>query len=100
VRDVAADRILLGSFLEDRGVGRRLAVEDDVEDRVEAAGAGQHTPKIALGHVDRVGALSLAVEDAGDEPPLPQAPSIGGAARLALLTVSLIRSPAIFGGEW
>src|SRR5438094_767103 len=84
VRDVTADRILL-VVLEDRGMGRRLALEHDVEDRVEPAGAGQHTPEIALRHADRIGAFPLPVEDAGDEPLLAQPPSVGGAARLALL---------------
>jgi hypothetical protein len=40
VGDVAADRILL-VVLEDRRVRSRLSFEDDVEDRVQAAGAGE-----------------------------------------------------------
>ena len=64
---------------------RVLALEDDVKDRVQAAGAGQHAPEVALGHEDRIRALTLAVEDAGDEPFLPQAPGICGPARLAFL---------------
>ena len=64
---------------------RLLALEDDVEDRVEAAVARQRAPEVALGHADRVRCLAVAVEHAGDEPLLAQAPRIGGAAPLALL---------------
>ena len=75
VRDVAADRILL-VVLENRGVRGVLAFDDDVEDRVQPSLAGQHPAEVALRHGDGVGALALAVEDAGDEAGLAQAPGL------------------------
>src|SRR5919201_1862954 len=44
VGDVAAQRILL-VVLEDRRVRVAVAVEDDVEDGVQSAGAGEHATK-------------------------------------------------------
>jgi hypothetical protein len=69
--------------LEDRGVALARAVDLDVEDRVEAAGAGQRAPELALLHADR-NRLAAPVEDAGDEALLAQAPRLGRAEPRAL----------------
>ena len=47
------DRIEL-VLLEDRRVGGLLALEDDVEDRVQAVVARQHAPELALRDADRM----------------------------------------------
>ena len=88
VRDVPANRILL-IILEDRCVRRGLPFEDDVEDRVEPAGAGQDPAQLTLGHGDGVGLLALAVEDARDKTFLAQAPSVGGTTPFALSNLQL-----------
>ena len=67
VVDLPADRIDL-VVLEDRRVRRLLALEHDVEDRVQSGGAGQHAAELALGHGDRVRLVPAPVEDAGDHP--------------------------------
>src|SRR6266511_3399701 len=86
VRETAARHFLL-VVLQHRGMRRLLAVEDDVEDRMRAGVAGEHAPKLALVHAERVRRLAAPVEDTGDEALLPQAPGIGGAARLTLLNL-------------
>ena len=72
VDDPALDRVLL-VLLENRRVGRLLALERDVEDRVQALAARQHAAQLALGDADRVRRLAAAVEDARNQPLLAQA---------------------------
>src|SRR6266540_6324830 len=76
------DRILL-KLLQDRGVRRLLALEHDVEDRVQAGVARQHAPEVALGYGDRM-RLRAAVEDTRNQAPLAQAPRFARALALAL----------------
>ena len=83
VGDAAGDHVLL-VVLEDRRMGRLLAFEHDVEDRVQARGAGQDAAKLSLGDTDRVRRLPAPVEDAGNHPVAAQAARIGGTASLAL----------------
>ena len=68
MRDAAPHGIDL-VLLEDRGVSLALAVDLDVEDRVEAGGAGERAAQLALGDADR-DRLAAAVEDARHEPSL------------------------------
>ena len=82
VRHAAAHRIDL-VLLEDRGVRLALAVDLDVEDRVQAAGAGQRAAELPLRDGDR-DRLAAAVEDARHEPLLAQAARLGRAEPLAL----------------
>ena len=83
VGDAAGDHVLL-VVLEDRRMGRLLAFEHDVEDRVQARWAGQDAAKLSLGDTDRVRRLPAPVEDAGNHPVAAQAARIGGTASLAL----------------
>ena len=82
VRDAAAHGIDL-VLLEDRGVRLALAVDLDVEDRVEARGTGERAAQLALGDADR-DRLAAAVEDARHEPLLAQAARLGRAEPFAL----------------
>src|SRR5437588_450049 len=84
VRDAAAERILLVR-LEDRVVRGLLAVEDDVEDRVQPARAAERAPKVALLDAEGVRRLPASVEDTGDEPLPSQPPRFRRAAALAIL---------------
>jgi len=93
VLDLPSDRVDL-VLLEDRRVRRRLAVEDDVEDRVQTVTAGEHATKLALGNADRVRLLPLSVEDAGDLPTLAQAARL---ARPALLTLLHLQTNTLAG---
>ena len=77
---------------------RLLPLEDDVEDRVQAALAGEHAPQLALGDADRMRLLAAAVEDAGDESFAAQAARVGGAAALALFHLQLDPFARHFGG--
>jgi hypothetical protein len=70
-------------------VGRLLAFERDVENRVEPSGTGQRAAKLALTDADRVRVLAAPVEDARDQTLAAQAPRRGGAAQLALLYLDL-----------
>ena len=81
VRDVSAHDVLL-VVLQDRRVRARPALDDDVEDRVQAARAGQRAPEVALLDGDRL-RLAAAVQDAGDDPLPAQAPRLRGAEALA-----------------
>src|SRR5262249_12016430 len=99
MRDVPADRVLL-IVLEDRRVRRRLALQDDVEDRVQAALASQNTTELALGDADRVRLLAVAVEDAGNEALTAQAARVSRAASLALLDLQLDSFSGHSGAEW
>ena len=60
-----------------------LALDDDVEDRVQARRAGHRGAELALGNDDRA-CVTLPVEDAGDEPLRAQAPRAARAEILAL----------------
>jgi hypothetical protein len=70
-------------LLEDRGVRLALAVDLDVEDRVEARRAGERAAQLALGNADR-DRLAAAVEDARHEPSLRSTARLGRAEPLAL----------------
>ena len=82
VRDAAPHRIDL-VLLENRRVRLALAVDLDVEDRVQAGRTGERAPQLTLGDADGNG-LAVAVEDARDEPLLAQATRLGRAEPLAL----------------
>jgi hypothetical protein len=82
VRDTAPHGIDL-VLLEDRRVSLSLAVDLDVEDRVEAGRARQRAPQLALRNGDRH-RLAAAVEDARNEALLAQAPRLSRAEPLAL----------------
>ena len=83
VDDVAPDLVDL-VVLEDRRVRGAGAVDLDVENRVQAGGAGERAPELTLldRERDRLGA---AVEHAGDEPLAPQTARFARAEVLALL---------------
>ncbi len=75
--------------LEDRGMRRLLSLEDDVEDRVQPAGAGQRLAQLALADGEGMRFLPAAVENSRDHP-LPAEPPRGGRADLlALLDLDL-----------
>ena len=82
VRDAAPHGIDL-VLLEDRCVRLSLAVDLDVEDRVQARRTGERAPQLALGDGDR-DRLAVAVEDARHEPFLAQAARLGRAEPFAL----------------
>ena len=82
VRDAAPHGIDL-VLLEDRRVRLSLAVDLDVEDRVQAGRTGERAPELALGDGDRH-RLAVPVEDARDEPLLAQTARLGRAEPLAL----------------
>ena len=65
VRDRAPDRVLL-VVLQHRVVRRLLTLDDDVDDPVQAGGAGERDPQLPLSHDERL--VRLPVEHAGDEP--------------------------------
>ena len=71
VRERAADRMALELF-EHRVVRRRLTLDHDVEDRVQARRPSERRAELALLHDDRT-RVALAVEDSRNEPLLPQA---------------------------
>ena len=71
VRERAADRMLL-VLLEHRVVRRLLPLDHDVDDRVQPRRVGERRPQVALLDEDRAG-VTLAVEDAGNEPLLAEA---------------------------
>ncbi len=80
--ELPAQRILL-VVLENRRARPILALEDDVEDRVHAAAAGQHAPELALGNADRVRRIAVPVDDPGDQAAAAQP---AGLARARVLT--------------
>ena len=82
VGDTAAHGIDL-VLLEDRRVRLTLAVDLDVEDRVQPAPAGQRAAELPLGDGDR-DRLAVAVEDARHESLLAEAARLGRAETLAL----------------
>jgi hypothetical protein len=85
---VAANRVLL-VVLEDRGVRRLLALEDDVENRVQAARAGQDAAQLPLGDADRMRRVPASVQDTRDQTLPAQPTGRGGTARLALADFQL-----------
>ena len=95
VADVAADRVAL-VLLEDRRLRRRLAVDDDVEHRVQARRAGQRRAQLALVDGERL-RRRTAVEDARNEALLAQAPRLGRAEPLTCLYLQT-KSVAGHGG--
>ena len=77
VAHVPPDRVAL-VLLQDRGVHLGLTLEHDVEHRVQPGRAGQRGAKLTLADGERL-RRRLAVEDAGNEPLLAQAPGLGRA---------------------
>jgi hypothetical protein len=65
-------------------VCRFLAVENDVQDRVQTAVAGERAPQVPLGNGDRVRRLAPAVENAGDQPLATQSAGVRRASALTL----------------
>ena len=76
-----------------------LAVEDDVEDRVEPVVAGEHAAELPLLDRERMGVLAGAVEDSGDHPGGTQAPRDGASRLLARLDVQLDAFSGHSGGQ-
>ena len=66
VEEPGAGRIQL-VVLDDRVVGLLLALEDDVEDRVQAVVARQRLAELALLDAERMRLVAAPVENAGDE---------------------------------
>ena len=87
VRDRAADRILL-VLGENRRMHGRLALDHDVEDRVEPRRAGHDRAKLPLGNDDRA-RVTLPVQNAGDEALRAEAPGVTRAEILALANFEL-----------
>ena len=86
VRDRAADRVLL--VVLEHGVMRRLlALDDDIDDPVQARGAGQGDPQLAL--ADDEGLVGLAVEHAGDQALPAQALDVAGAELIGAALLDL-----------
>ena len=77
VRERAANRVAL-EVLEDGVMGRRLALDHDVDDRVQARGARERRAEAPLVDDDRA-RVALAVEDTGNEPLLAEAAHAAGA---------------------
>ena len=97
VREMASNRILL-VVLDDRGMGRLLAVEDDVEDRVEAVRASERASQRPLGDDERVRLLPPAVEDARDQPVAAQASRVTRSDGVPLLHLQAYSFPSHGGG--
>ena len=87
VRDRAADRILL-ILGENRRMHGRLALDDDVEDRVKPRRAGHRRAKLPLGNDDRA-RVTLPVQNARDEALRAEAPGATRAEILALANFEL-----------
>jgi hypothetical protein len=83
VSQAAGQHVLL-IVLQDRRMSRLLTVENDVEDRVEAAVTGEHAPQGALGNANCMRRLATPVEDAGDDSFASQPAGIRRSAALAL----------------
>ena len=88
MEEARADRVEL-VVLEHGVVRGLLAVEDDVEDRVQAVVAGQDAAQLALLHDERVRLLAAAVEDAGDHPGRAQTARLRATRGLARLHAQL-----------
>ncbi len=76
VRDRAPDRMLL-VVLEHGMMWCLLAVDQDIDDPVEAGRPGQGDPELPLTHDE--GLVRLPVEDAGNQALTPQALDVAGA---------------------
>ena len=87
VRDRAADRILL-VLGENRRMHGRLALDHDVENRVEPRRADHDCAKLPLRHDDRA-RVTLPVQNAGDEALRTEAPGVTRAEILALANFEL-----------
>jgi len=96
VRDEAAHLVHL-VVLEDRRVRRSLAVDLDVEDRVEAAGARERAAQLALRDADR-DRFTPTVENARHEPLLAQASRLRRTEPGALLNRQLCAFACHTGG--
>ena len=71
----------------------RLTLDDDVEDRVQSRGPRHRGAQIALGNDDRA-RVTLAVENAGNQPLRTQAPR---SARAELLTLAYLQLEPVSG---
>ena len=87
VRDGAADRVAL-HVGEHRRMHRLLALDDDVENRVQPRRSGHRCPKVPLGDQDRA-RVAFSVEDARDESARAQAAHVARPALLSLLHFEL-----------
>src|SRR5581483_3315086 len=96
--DLPANRVDL-VVLEDRRVRRLLALEHDVEDRVQPMTAGEHAPQLALRHADWMRLVPATVEDARDDPVAAQPPGLARPAQLALLHLQTNPLAGHSGGE-
>lgn len=74
-------------------MGRLLALENDVQDRVQPCGARQCLAKLPLGDAECVRRLAAPVQDAGDQALPAQAAGSRGAVRLAGLDLDLDSFP-------
>src|SRR5262249_33671670 len=97
VGHLSAERIVLVLLEDGRMCG--AAVEDDVEDRVQPAGAGQRPAQLALGDRDRVRLGVVPVENPRHETLAPQAPSLARACRLTRLYLELDPFAGHIGGQ-
>ena len=88
VEEPGAGRIQL-VVLDDRVVGLLLALEDDVEDRVQPVVARQRLAELALLDAERMRLVPAPVENARDEAVLTQAPRGRAPARLPCLHLQL-----------
>jgi hypothetical protein len=86
VEQPASRRIEL-IVLEHCMVSAALALEDDVEDRMQAVIARQRLPQFALLDAEGVRVIAVPVEDSGDESARAKTPRGGAAAQLAFLDV-------------
>jgi len=75
--------------LDDRVMSLLLALEDDVEDRVQAMVACQRPPELALLNAERMRLAPVPVENSRDEASGTQAPGLAASARLPRLHLQL-----------
>src|ERR687892_2678842 len=91
-------------LLEHGMVSGPLAVEDDVEDRVQTMVAREDAAELPLLDAERMCLLAAPVEDAGDEPSRAQTTRLRAPTRLAGLDVELdtftghVRRPSLAKG--
>ena len=88
VEKAGAGRIQL-VVLDDRVVGLLLALENDIEDRVQPVVASQRLAELALLYAERMCLVAAPVENARDEAFLTQAPRGRAPARLPCLHLQL-----------
>ena len=99
VRERSAQRMLL-VLLQHRVMRRLLALDDDIDDGVQARGAREGDAEVTLADHDRAG-MTLPVENAGNEP-LPTQPSRVPRAGLRRSALAHLECDPVVGhgGEW